>query len=196
VLRQAIFQKSKSLCPIGSRARNVEWQLLFLIISSSTTLFTARISRINKQSCSIFTLHYWVWEEKERKISHERKKKQIAVKTTLYFSAPPPPPFKEIPKNLTDLFILAKLIFREKTAALVLQRASIKKKRCATLQCSIFYSRKWCNTQSRYIWLVRFCGECTPHWLCKCKDIKIVHAFQQCLICKTINIVLLGESQR
>lgn len=81
-----------------------------------------------------------MWEEKERKISHERKKKQITVKTTHYISASPP--FKEIPKNLTDLFILAKLIFREKTAALVLQRASIKKKRCATLQCSIFYSRK------------------------------------------------------
>ncbi|EDZ72214.1 hypothetical protein AWRI1631_71570 [Saccharomyces cerevisiae AWRI1631] len=31
-----------------------------------------------------------MWEEKERKISHERKKKQITVKTTHYISASPP----------------------------------------------------------------------------------------------------------
>lgn len=79
-----------------------------------------------------------MWEERERKISHERKKKQITVKTTHYISASP---FKEIPKNLTDLFILAKLIFREKTAALVLQRASIKKS-AALLYSVLFFIRE------------------------------------------------------
>lgn len=40
-----------------------------------------------------------MWEEKERKISHERKKKQITVKTTHYISGSPCAPSKKFPRT-------------------------------------------------------------------------------------------------